>query len=656
MPLLQKSLAALFLASLLAGPTLADNEPSPKVDFAAIHNPIILQGNDTTAYRDPAAIYADGWFRLFFTEVKTEPDGKVYCYTAWSKSRDLVHWSEPKIFTPRDQNLNFSSPGDIIRFDGQWVLCLQTYPRPNGERFGNDSSRLWIMRSQDLENWGPPEQLRVKGPNVPEEKLKRMIDPYLFEDRDDSGKWWCFYKGGAAWSRDLKTWTPTKPQVVGENPCVILDGPDYVVFRSQNRPDGVGVMRSKDLVQWTDEGELTLGQKDWPWAQGRLTAGFVLDLRKDPAIGKALLFFHGEAKKDGFDRHDNLGLAWSDDLKTWHWPGPGGTTGETLRNSVTSSANPVSGWPDAVQSITYASPADSTQQRAMFYAPPTTKPVPLLVALHTWSNGYNQPEPFYATWSQDNDWAMIHPDFRGPNIRPEACGSDLAVADILGAVDYAKTHANIDPKHIYLVGVSGGGFAAMLMAGRAPQIWAGVSAWCGISDLRAWHEQNAGNGYANMLEKVCGGPPGATAAVDEEYRKRSPLTYLQAAVAVPLDLNTGIHDGHTGSVPDSQSLRAFNLLAAPADRISEADMATITRNQQLPPGTPPPFADAGDDREQVLLRRVSGNVRITVFEGGHTIFPAAALAWLAEQRRGKPAVWDVPKSLNSSLGPTASGK
>ena len=35
-----------------------------------------------------------------------------------------------------------------------------------------------------------------------------------------------------------------------------------------------------------------LGEKDWPWTNGRLTAGFLLDLRKDPRVGKVLLFFH----------------------------------------------------------------------------------------------------------------------------------------------------------------------------------------------------------------------------------------------------------------------------------------------------------------------------------------------------------------------------
>lgn len=294
------------------------------VDWSALRSPIIFRGDATMAYRDPAMVYHDGWFRLFFTLVKIEPDGKIFSYTAWSRSQNLVSWSEPVIFTPRDRRLNFSSPGNIVRDGEEWVLCLQTYPRPNGEKFGNGDSRLWVRRSRDLEQWGEPELLRVRGPEVPLEKMGRMIDPYLLLDHEQ--KWWCFYKGGVAWSLDLKTWTPAKKVQAGENPCVVRDGSDYVMFHSQNVPDGISVMRSPDLRSWKDEGVLTLGQKSWPWAQGRLTAGFVLDLRKDPVVGKAVMVFHGSDfpesdPRGGFDNFASIGLAWSDDLKHWGWPG-----------------------------------------------------------------------------------------------------------------------------------------------------------------------------------------------------------------------------------------------------------------------------------------------------------------------------------------------
>lgn len=313
------SLVSAFVA--LVWPVL----PATGADLAALPSPVLFRGDATTAYRDPTAVFVDGIVRLFFTVVTADDKQPPFIGTAWSKSRDFVHWTKPEVFTPRDRKLNFSSPGNIVRFQNRWVLCLQTYPRPNGEKYGNQDSRIWIMRSDDLEHWDEPELLRVKGPDVPVEKMGRMIDPYLLEDKDESGKWWCFYKQNGvsmSWSRDLKRWTYFGRTEAGENACVLIDGDEYVLIHSP--ANGIGLKRSNDLTHWTDVGLLTLGQKDWPWAQGRLTAGFVLDLRRVPEVGKYVLFFHGSGPKDErtmFDNYASLGIAWSDDLKHWDWPG-----------------------------------------------------------------------------------------------------------------------------------------------------------------------------------------------------------------------------------------------------------------------------------------------------------------------------------------------
>jgi len=235
-------------------------------------------------------------------------------------------WTTPVKLTPRDQSLNFSSPGNIIRYDGRWVICLQTYPTPNGEVHANDTARIWIMRSDDLETWGEPELLRVKGLDMARKDIGRMIDPYLVEDKDEPGKWWCFYKQkgvSMSYSRDLSTWTYVGHTESGENVCVLVEDDEYVLFHSPS--NGVGVMRSKDLQTWErDEELITLGQKEWPWAQGRLTAGFVLDLRNEARFGKYIMFFHGSSKEGkkmwSSHGHASLGIAWSEDLK--HWEGP----------------------------------------------------------------------------------------------------------------------------------------------------------------------------------------------------------------------------------------------------------------------------------------------------------------------------------------------
>ena len=300
----------------------------------ALVSPILFKGDEKTAYRDPAVVYHQDVFYLFYTLVQTDSDDRAYLQVATSTSVDLGTWTRPRILTSRDANLNYSSPGNVVRVGDEWVMCLQTYPRPNGEKYGNADCRLWLMRSRDLIAWSSPELLRVKGPDVPREKMGRMIDPYLVQDREDAGKWWCFYKQDGvsmSWSKDLRYWTYFGRANSGENVCVIVQDDQYVLFHSPE--NGIGVKRSRDLRHWTDGGVITLGQKDWPWARGRLTAGFVLDLRDEPRVAKYLMFFHGTGPEDErtmFDTHASLGLAWSDDLVTWKWGGDTVASGEAL--------------------------------------------------------------------------------------------------------------------------------------------------------------------------------------------------------------------------------------------------------------------------------------------------------------------------------------
>ena len=293
------------------------------------------------------------------------------------------------------------------------------------------------------------------------------------------------------------------------------------------------------------------------------------------------------------------------------------------------------GWPSEVKTVSYPSPAAGTPQRTLFYDPGGPQPVPLLVALHTWSSNYQQNEEPYATWCIAKRWVMVHPDFRGPNRRPEACGSELAVKDIVGAVDHACRVAPIDRTRIYLMGASGGGYASLLMAGRAPEIWAGVSAYVPIFDLAAWYHESVArkSGYAKDAVACCGGAPGSSRKADREFKRRSAKTWLARAKNVSLDINAGIADGHTGSVPISHSLRAFNLLAAPKDRLTDAEIDYFVRRQAVPRHLRQPIEDATYGDHPPLFRRASRKVRVTIFQGGHDELFEAGLSWLEQQRK-----------------------
>jgi hypothetical protein len=299
--------------------------------LTALKSPIVFKGDDKTAYRDPAVLYHDNKLYLFFTLIWTEA-GKVYSYTAMSHSSDLKNWSPVKIITPRDQSLDFCSPGNVVRYHNEWIICLQTYPRPDYTvaqmpRFGTGDARLYLMRSKDLENWSTPEMMKVKGPEVSFAKMGRMIDSYLLEDKTEKGKWWCFYKQNGvsmSYSYDLKKWTFFGYTESGENACVLYENKEYILFHSPK--NGIAIKRSSDLKNWKDWGKLiTLGQNHWDWAKGRITAGAVLDLSGNKKFGKYVMFFHGSGplteEKGDFDKNASLGIAWSDNLLTWDWPG-----------------------------------------------------------------------------------------------------------------------------------------------------------------------------------------------------------------------------------------------------------------------------------------------------------------------------------------------
>lgn len=308
------------------------------------------------------------------------------------------------------------------------------------------------------------------------------------------------------------------------------------------------------------------------------------------------------------------------------------------------------GWPTEMKTVRYPSPVDQSRQPAIVYQPKVDKPVPLLVLLHTWSGTYRQPHPTLAKWCLEKDWALVAPDFRGKNETPQACGSELAVADIVAAVEYMKKRTRIDEERIYLIGRSGGGYASLLMAGRHPELWAGVSAWVPICDLKLWYAETSARNlaYPAMLEKCCGGKPGASEAVDEQYRVRSSGTWLHAAGSVSLDINHGIKDR---TVPVSHSIRAFNILAEPAAKLSDEDISYFHDQRRVPKKLrnekedDPLFGEV-----PVLFRRISGNTRLTIFDGAHQAVDAAALHWLSLQRKGKPVDWSVADSATGSTG------
>lgn len=159
--------------------------------------------------------------------------------------------------------------------------------------------------------------------------------------------------------------------------------------------------------------------------------------------------------------------------------------------------------------------AIGVDQNAIFYN--LHRPAPLVVALHAWSYDYQQPTWYnYHELAVQYGWHMIFPDY-------PSCSHE----QIINAVDYAVTHAEIEK--IYITGHSGGGHAALLTASKRPDLFTAVSAWCPITDIEAWYNENPN--YQGSIENLC-----------DDYYERSPINFLSPDTGVTYYLNHGASD------------------------------------------------------------------------------------------------------------------
>ncbi len=294
--------------------------------------------------------------------------------------------------------------------------------------------------------------------------------------------------------------------------------------------------------------------------------------------------------------------------------------------------------------VKITSSLDQTPQPSVYWAPDsaTKQSTPLLVFLHSWSGNYKQKNDAWLREAVKRGWVFLHPDFRGLNDTPQACGSKLARQDILDAVDFARKKFQVDPQRIYLAGTSGGGHMSMLMAGHHPDRFSSVSAWVGISDIAEWYRFHLKDGvpqnYAKMILKSVGGPPGENADRDADYRDRSPVFHLNRVDDLPIDVAAGVRDGYSGSVPISHTLLACNEIARAKHgaAIERAEVDRLTKLGGQPDQLKEMLANLDIDEvfgRRIVFRQSIRKSRVTIFDGGHEGIAHAACDWLSKLRR-----------------------
>lgn len=239
------------------------------------------------------------------------------------------------------------------------------------------------------------------------------------------------------------------------------------------------------------------------------------------------------------------------------------------------------------EEILVKSTIDGTLQPSVFYRA-SKSGRPLLVGLHTWSfDRFNQIKNMLP-YAEALDFNLLLPQFRGPNVisnpcAQDACGSEKARRDIKDAIDYVIENKGVDRENVFLLGLSGGGHMALLMAGYCPEYFKAIGAFVPICDLSRWAEQN--ENYRPHILACCGS--------EEEMLRRSPISYIDTIAKANLKIFHGKYDS---CVPVTQSMELYDA---------------------------------------VFKKHPRARVFLDIFDGGHEIDMKAAMYWLLSQYNGE---------------------
>ncbi len=286
-----------------------------------------------------------------------------------------------------------------------------------------------------------------------------------------------------------------------------------------------------------------------------------------------------------------------------------------ITGMIISGDTQTAGWGDGFSVIHIKSSVDGSLQPAYFVASQPGASKPLIVSLHTWSGDYTQDDPL-AGMAKREGWNYIHPDFRGFNWTFDACLSKKALADIDDAIQYAKNSGNVDTKNIFIVGLSGGGYATLGSYLKTSHEIKAFLSWVPISDLSAWFDESKSRDekYAQDILKCTS--DGIVRNQNEE-KERSPMFWkIPEKPKGRLEIYAGINDGYTGSVPISHSILFFNRVVThygyAGSKVGEADTEKLLTRA---------YARDGDSRmlgdRKVIYERNTELASLVIFDGSH---------------------------------------
>jgi predicted peptidase len=289
-------------------------------------------------------------------------------------------------------------------------------------------------------------------------------------------------------------------------------------------------------------------------------------------------------------------------------------------------------WSKEFDIVEIKSSKDNSLQKSYFYNSKSNEPKPLIVSLHTWSGDYSQNDDL-AKICKQKGLNYIHPNFRGANRTVDACCSELALTDIDDAIAYAIRNSNVDTTKIYVIGVSGGGYATLSTFMKSTHNIKKFSAWASITDLIAWYNESKirNNNYAVNILDCTGSENGLNI---ENAKQKSPLywnTPTEKLQSSNLFIYAGIYDGIQGSVPITHSINFYNKLLSDMKVSDTLNYVSITEKLKLLEKRESLGEFGNIAGRKIYLKKVFENVRLIIFEGNHEMLTEFALNELLEE-------------------------
>jgi dipeptidyl aminopeptidase/acylaminoacyl peptidase len=221
---------------------------------------------------------------------------------------------------------------------------------------------------------------------------------------------------------------------------------------------------------------------------------------------------------------------------------------------------------------------DGTQIPAYLTVPPekATEPGPLVVFPHAGPTARDYPNfKLMVQFLASRGYTVLQPQFRGSSGFGEAYQKagyrqwgGLMQDDVTDGVRAMIEQKIADPRHVCIVGIAYGGYAALAGVAFTPELYTCAISVNGISDLRAFFYSTVPSGIPGFstvtstqmsawVERI--GPPASPA-----LERKSPINFVGSIKAPVLMIYSG---------GDVQSLRMAEALRAAGKRVTSVNLA-----------------------------------------------------------------------------------